>query len=61
MIITVNKMSKVEIKVNNNKIPLNQFVNTIVSKLILAIVDSLKGIEDKDIENVNITLDMKLS
>ncbi|MCG3225627.1 MAG: hypothetical protein H7645_01805 [Candidatus Heimdallarchaeota archaeon] len=54
-------MSKVEIKVNNNKIPLNQFVNTIVSKLILAIVDSLKGIEDKDIENVNITLDMKLS
>ncbi len=61
MIITVNKMSKVEIKVNNNKIPLNQFVNTIVSKLILAIVDSLKGIEDKDIENVNITLDKKLS
>lgn len=54
MMIKVNKMSKVEIKINNNKVPLNQFVNTIVSKLVLAIVDSLKGIEDKDIENVNI-------
>ncbi|MHA1954241.1 MAG: hypothetical protein ACW96U_09885 [Candidatus Heimdallarchaeaceae archaeon] len=47
-------MSKVEIQVNNNQVPLNQFVNTIVSKLVLAIVDSLKGLEGKDVENVNI-------
>ena len=54
--VTVSIMSKVEIKVNNNQIPLNQYVNTLVSKLVLAIVDSLKGIEDKNIENVNITV-----
>ena len=54
--LTVIIMSKVEIKVNNNQIPLNQYVNTLVSKLVLAIVDSLKGIEDKNIENVNITV-----
>jgi hypothetical protein len=52
--IIVIKMSKVEIQVNNNQVPLNQFVNTIVSKLVLAIVDSLKGLEGKDVENVNI-------
>ncbi len=54
--ITVNKMSKVEIKVNDNQVPLNKYVNTLVSKLVLAIVDSLKGIDDKDVEKVIITV-----
>ena len=49
-------MSQVEIKVNNKQVPLNQYVNTLVSKLVIAIVDSLKGIEGKKIENVNITV-----
>jgi hypothetical protein len=52
----VNKMSKVEIKVNDKHVPLNQFVTTITSKLVLAIVDSLKGHEEENIENVNITI-----
>lgn len=54
--ITMNKMNKVEIRVNDNQVPLNQYVTTLVSKLVLAIVDSLKGIEEEDIENVNITV-----
>ncbi|NPD87872.1 MAG: hypothetical protein HGN29_04065 [Asgard group archaeon] len=49
-------MNKVEIRVNDNQVPLNQYVTTLVSKLVLAIVDSLKGIEEEDIENVNITV-----
>jgi hypothetical protein len=47
-------MSKVEIKVNDNQIPLNQFVTTIVSKLVIAIVDSLKGFDEEEIKNVEI-------
>jgi len=47
-------MNKVEIKVNDSQVPLNQFVTTIVSKLVIAIVDSLKGIEEEAVKNVEI-------
>ncbi len=49
-------MSKVEIKVNEKQVPLNQFVTTITSKLVMAIVDSLKGIEEKDVKDISIKI-----
>ena len=44
---------KVKIFVNENEVPLNQFVTTITEKLVLAIVDSLKGINE-EIKDVKI-------
>ena len=52
-------MSKVEIEINDKQVPLNQFVTTITSKLVMAIVDSLKGIEEEDVRDVNIKVSYK--
>ncbi len=38
---------EVKIFVNEKDVPLNQFVTSITEKLVLAIVDSLKGIEEE--------------
>ncbi|MHA2358196.1 MAG: hypothetical protein ACXABK_05465 [Candidatus Heimdallarchaeaceae archaeon] len=44
--------NNVQMKINRKSIPLNQFVTTIVSKLVLAIVESLKGTKEEDIKEV---------
>ena len=49
-------MTKVEIEINEKQVPLNRFVTTITSKLVMAIVDSLKGIEEKDVKDVSIKI-----
>lgn len=47
-------MTNAEIEINGNQVPLNNFVTTITSKLVMAIVGSLKGIEEKDVREVSI-------
>jgi hypothetical protein len=46
---------KTEIIVNGKKVPLNPFVTKITSKLVLAIVESLKGLEE-NIKEVQINV-----
>lgn len=47
--------TKTEIKVNNKRVPLNPFVNKLTAKLILAIAESLKGLEE-DIKEIQVNV-----
>lgn len=51
-------VNKVQIKVNEKEVPLNQFISNITSKIVLSIVESLKGIND-DIRTIQV--DIKFS
>ena len=51
-------VTKVQIKVNEKDVPLNQFISNITSKIVLSIVESLKGITD-DIGTIQV--DIKFS
>ena len=52
----IRMTDKVKIIVNEEEVPLNRFVISITEKLVLAIVDSLKGL-DKEIKNVKIEVE----
>jgi hypothetical protein len=49
-------MTNTEIEINGKQVPLNRFVTVITSKLVMAIVGSLKGIEENDVKEVNIKI-----
>ncbi len=48
-------VNETKIKVNGKEVPLNPFVIKITSKLVLAVVESLKGLEE-DINEVQINV-----
>lgn len=48
-------VNKVQIKVNEKNVPLNQFISNITAKIVLSIVESLKGIND-DIRTIQVDI-----
>lgn len=51
------KMSNIiEVKVNDKKIPLNRFLKKLITRLVLAVVSSLKEVDEEAIERVDISV-----
>lgn len=48
--------SKVEVMVNNQHVPLNRFVKNLITKVVTALVSSLKEVNAEDLEEINITV-----
>ena len=46
---------KIKIEVNDKIVPLNPYVTKLTTKLVLSIVESLKGI-DEEIDTINVKL-----
>ncbi len=49
--------TSVLLKINDEKIPLNQFITKILTKINLAIVESLKGIDTENIQTIEIKIE----
>ena len=49
--------TNVMLKINGEEIPLNQYVTKILTKVNLAIVETLKGIDMENIQNIKIKIE----
>ncbi|MCG3217213.1 MAG: hypothetical protein KAS63_10825 [Candidatus Heimdallarchaeota archaeon] len=52
-------MNNIQLKVNDKKVPLNQFMKKIIYRTIFAIVGSLKGFDEDGIESIELFLSSK--
>ena len=52
-------VEKLELNVNGNKIPLNDFMKKILVRNVMAIVGSLKGLNEDEIENVELEFSLE--
>ncbi|MHA1684815.1 MAG: hypothetical protein ACTSYD_00255 [Candidatus Heimdallarchaeaceae archaeon] len=46
----------IEVKVNGKKVPLNRFLKKLITRLVLAVVSSLKEVDEQVIETVDISV-----
>jgi len=50
--------SDVILKINDEEVPLNQYVTKILTKVNIAIVETLKGIEVKQIKSLKVKINL---
>ena len=48
-----------QLKVNGNKVPLNDFMKKILVRAVMAIVGALKGINEEEIEDVELAFSLQ--
>jgi len=52
-------VDKVQLNINGNKVPLNEFMKKILVRAVMAIVGSLKGINEDEIKNVELLFSLE--
>lgn len=47
---------RILLKINNEKVPLNNYIKQLFEKLNLALISTLKGVEEEDLREIELSI-----
>ncbi|MCG3223773.1 MAG: hypothetical protein H7647_04860 [Candidatus Heimdallarchaeota archaeon] len=47
---------RILLKINNEKVPMNNYIKQLFKKLNLALISSLKGVDEKNLKEIEISI-----
>ncbi|MBY9001258.1 MAG: hypothetical protein KGD64_10110 [Candidatus Heimdallarchaeota archaeon] len=50
---------EIQLKINNETLPLNDYIKLIIKKLNLALISTLKGVDEESMEKIEISITLE--
>ena len=52
-------IDEIQLKINNETLPLNDYIKLIIKKLNLALISTLKGVDEESMEKIEISITLE--
>ncbi len=49
---------RILLKINNEKVPLNNYIKLLFEKLNLALISTLKGVDEENLKNIELSISL---